>query len=75
MTNRRIGDRLFAGATRIALGLCFATLAFLLGAIIFKGVQAMSPQFLLMPEPDARDNGSDTRSAICRWNGAVSRRI
>jgi len=55
MISRRIGDRIFAAANRAALGLCFAILAFLIGAIIIKGAQAISLQFLLMP---ARDFGA-----------------
>ena len=54
MLSRRLGDRFFA-ATRAALGICFAILAFLLGAIVFKGAQAMSLGFLLTP---ARDFGA-----------------
>jgi len=55
MFNRRLADQVFASATRAALGLCFAILAFLIGAIILKGVQAISLSFLLTP---ARDFGA-----------------
>lgn len=55
MYSRHRGDRIFAAMTRAALGLCFAILAFLMGAIILKGAQAISLQFLLMP---ARDFGA-----------------
>jgi len=55
MRSRHIGDKVFAAATRAALGLCFAILAFLIGAIILQGAKAMSLSFLFMP---ARDFGA-----------------
>ena len=54
---RHIGDKLFAAATRAALALCFAILTFLLGAIILKGVQAISLSFLFMPATDFGASG------------------
>jgi len=54
---RHIGDKLFAAATRAALALCFAILAFLLGAIILKGAQAISLSFLFMPAADFGASG------------------
>ena len=55
MFSRRFASRIFAGATRTALGLCFAILTFLIGAILLKGAMAMSLSFLLTP---ARDFGA-----------------
>ncbi|MEP1229855.1 MAG: phosphate ABC transporter permease PstA [Litorimonas sp.] len=54
---RNIGDKVFAAATRGALGLCFAILTFLIGAIIWQGGKAISLEFLLMPAQDFGASG------------------
>jgi len=55
MLNRKMGDYIFAGLTRIALLICGAILLALLSAIIFQGARAISLPFLFSP---ARDFGA-----------------
>jgi len=53
---RQITEALFAGVTRGALALCLLVLAFLLGAITYKGLGAIDFAFLTTP---ARDFGRE----------------
>lgn len=55
MFSRSAQDKIYASVTRLALGLCFGVLMFLLLAITLQGIKAFSLQFFLLP---ARDFGA-----------------
>ncbi|WP_017932239.1 phosphate ABC transporter permease PstA [Robiginitomaculum antarcticum] len=57
MISRAAKEHIFAAATRAALGLSVCILAFLLGAIIVRGAQAISLDFLFMPSRDFGSRG------------------
>ena len=57
MFSRAIKEHIFAAATRAALFISVGILAFLLGAIILRGIQAISMDFLFMPSRSFGSSG------------------